>query len=502
MNIAHWLARRATAQPQKAALFHGAKAVSDYGTFHADACRIAAGLTARGVSCGDRVGIFMDNHPDWVLALYGILYAGAAVVPVNAKLHGREAAFVLADSGAVLCLTDARHESALEAENAPCRCAPPRALLGEDAQEIVHRRPDDLAWLFYTSGTTGAPKGVMITHEMIQAMTLSYSIDVDSVTGEDAALYAAPFSHGAGLYNFIHVLAGARHVFPTSGGFDVPEILDLAEELGRCHMFAAPTMVKRLTDGAVVAQRSGTGLRTIVYAGGPMYTADIIAAVDHFGPVFVQIYGQGECPMAITALSRADVADRTHPDWRQRLGSVGRAQSVVEVQIGDENGMPLPAGQAGEIMVRGAPVMPGYWNNPEASAKTLLNGWLMTGDIGHLDAAEYLTLQDRSKDVIITGGSNVYPREVEEVLLRHPQLQEVSVVGTPHAEWGEEIVAFVVGDAPDDALDALCLENIARFKRPKRYIRLDALPKNNYGKVLKTELRKQLADPHGQPPAP
>ena len=262
-------------------------------------------------------------------------------------------------------------------------------------------------------------------------------------------------------------------------------------------MFAAPTMVKRLTDGARAAGARGQGLRTIVYAGGPMYNADIIAAVDWFGPVFVQIYGQGECPMGITALSRADVADRTHPRWRERLASVGRAQSAVEVQIADENAKSLPIGTHGEIMVRGQTVMPGYWTNPDATEKTLKDGWLMTGDMGFLDAQGYLTLQDRSKDMIITGGSNVYPREVEEVLLMHASVDEVSVVGHPHPDGGEEVVAFVVGDAADAELDALCLAHIARFKRPKRYVRVADLPKNSYGKVLKTELREILKRARG-----
>lgn len=198
--------------------------------------------------------------------------------------------------------------------------------------------------------------------------------------------------------------------------------------------------------------------------------------------------------MGITALTRAEVSDRSKPGWEARLASVGRAQSSVEVRIGDADGRPVAHGTQGEIMVRGATVMPGYWNNPEATAKTLRNGWLMTGDMGEMDAAGYVTLKDRSKDVIITGGSNVYPREVEEVLMRHPQVTEASVVGRAHAEWGEEVVAFIVGEAEEAALDALCLENIARFKRPKRYLRLAALPKNNYGKVLKTELRKLLSD--------
>ena len=224
-----------------------------------------------------------------------------------------------------------------------------------------------------------------------------------------------------------------------------------------------------------------------------MYLADIVEAVEWFGPKFVQIYGQGECPMTITALSRDEVAERAHPRWRERLGSVGRAQSVVEVAIGGADGM-LPVGETGEIMVKGAPVMPGYWRDDAATARTLRDGWLMTGDVGRLDGDGYLTLVDRSKDLIISGGSNIYPREVEEVLLQHPAVHEVSVVGRPSAQWGEEVVAFVVcaREVSEGELDAYCLDNIARFKRPKGYVFLDDLPKNNYGKVLKTELRERL----------
>jgi long-chain acyl-CoA synthetase len=215
------------------------------------------------------------------------------------------------------------------------------------------------------------------------------------------------------------------------------------------------------------------------------------------GNRFVQIFGQGECPMCITALARAELADRANPRWLERIASVGVAQSLVEVRVADEHGGTLPTGETGEILARGDPVMSGYWRNAEATAKTLRDGWLWTGDLGCFDADGFLTLKDRSKDVIISGGSNIYPREVEEVLLKHPAVREVSVVGQPDAEWGEVVVAFVVcydtatRPSPSD-LDALCLANIARFKRPKQYHFIANLPKNNYGKVLKTELRNQI----------
>ena len=495
MNLALWLARSAQAGPRRPALFAGQAEVADYGTFDAQARAVAAWLIGQGVGPGDRIALFMKNTPDYLIIFYGIWYAGAAVVPINAKLHAREAAYILEDSDARIVFCSPGLETGL-GDGISCIVAPSDLyrdiLTVPPVAAVVQRGPADLAWLFYTSGTTGKPKGVIITHGMALSIALCYHSDVDPVSPDDAALYAAPLSHGAGLYNLMHVQMGARHVCPASGGFEADEILDLAAHFGRVHMFAAPTMVKRLTDHARASGRHGDGLRTIVYAGGPMYNADIIDAVDHFGPVFVQIYGQGECPMGITAMPRQIVSDRNHPDWRARLGSVGRAQSAVEVQIGDAQGHPLPVGEAGEIMVRGQTVMPGYWNNPEATAKTLINGWLMTGDVGVMDAEGYLTLHDRSKDMIITGGSNVYPREVEEVLLEHDQVIEASVIGRPHPDWGEEVIAFIVGTAPEAELDALCLSQIARFKRPKAYVRLDALPKNNYGKVLKTELRELL----------
>ncbi|HEX7922055.1 MAG TPA: AMP-binding protein, partial [Bradyrhizobium sp.] len=242
---------------------------------------------------------------------------------------------------------------------------------------------------------------------------------------------------------------------------------------------------------------NGEGLRTIIYGGGPMYTADITDAIATMGQRFVQIYGQGESPMTITALSRDWHRRSDHPRYLERLASVGSAQSVVTVRITGKDGKPLPAGETGEIEVKGLTVMLGYWNNPKGNAETLKDGWLRTGDVGRLDADGFLTLSDRSKDVIISGGTNIYPREVEEALLTHPDVREVSAIGVPDPEWGEVVVACVVledgATADDGRLDAHCLASIARFKRPKRYVYLDALPKNNYGKVLKTALREMMA---------
>ena len=502
MNLAHWLFRAAATGGDRPALMAGEAVVADYAAFRDRAAALGAALVSEGLRPGDRIALYMANCPEFLVAFWGAWIAGAAVVPVNNKLHPREAAWILGNAGAsrVFVTPDLGPGlgSVTDVPMTDVAGAAFAAMTAGGGAEPLHREEGDLAWLFYTSGTTGRPKGVMITHGMLASMSLCYMADVDRVDPADAALYAAPMSHGAGLYNPVHVLRGCRHVCPPSGGFDAGEVLELAARLGPVSMFMAPTMVRRFTDAGRARGDRAEGIRTIVYAGGPMYLADIVEAVDWFGPKFVQIYGQGECPRGITALSREDVADRAHPRWRDRLGSVGRAQAAVEVAIGDGAGAFLPPGAAGEIMVRGRTVMPGYWENPEATAKTLRDGWLMTGDVGRLDADGYLTLTDRSKDVIISGGSNIYPREVEEVLQGHPHVREVSVVGRPDPEWGEVVAAFVVPVAGAEidpmALDLFCRDHIARFKRPKLWRVLHELPKNNYGKVLKTELRRMLEE--------
>jgi len=499
MNIANWLAATARLSPLAPALLTGTRVDADYACFARRAAAIARHLREeRGCAPGDRVGLFMENSTRYLECLYGIWWAGCAAVPANAKLHAREARWIFEDSGARVVFSAGEHARAIGDLPLLQVDRPAYAELREGGGLAApHGRDEgDLAWIFYTSGTTGRPKGVMLSHGNLVAASLCYPQDVDSVAAEDAALYAAPLSHGAGLYNFIHVRAGARHVVPASGGFDAPEVLELARSLRNVSLFAAPTMVKRLVEAAKRSDADGDGIKTIVYGGGPMYQADILEALQVLGPRFVQIYGQGESPMTITVLGRRFHTDTAHPRFRERLASVGVAHSVVSVRVTGAGGAPLPPGETGEVEVKGATVMTGYWNNPQATAETLQQGWLRTGDVGRLDEDGFLTLSDRSKDVIISGGTNIYPREVEEVLLTHPQVREVSVVGAPDREWGETVVAFLVlepgAGASDAELDAHCMATMARFKRPKRYVRLDELPKNNYGKVLKTALRAQL----------
>jgi long-chain acyl-CoA synthetase len=496
--LAQLLLRTARVFPDRPAVLHGTRTLFGYGELALRVATLAGHLRGRfALQAGDRVAIFMHNAPAYLEVLYAIWHAGLVAVPVNAKLHPRELSYVLDDSGARLLFVDAM----ATAGDASCAIVDVDALHYASLLQgaAVDPCPTDganLAWLFYTSGTTGRPKGVMLSHANLLAMTLCYFSDVDAATADDAVLYAAPMSHGAGMLNFAHTLVGARHLIPESGGFAPDEILALAHRHRNVAMFAAPTMVRRLVDRCAATGTAPDGIKTIVYGGGPMYLEDIRRALDVMGDRFVQIYGQGESPMTITALSRRLLADRDHPRYLQRIASVGVAQSVVEVQVADGQGRTLACGEVGEVMVRGATVMRGYWNNPEATRQALPDGWLRTGDVGELDGDGFLTLKDRSKDVIISGGTNIYPREVEETLLMHVGVAEVSVIGRPNPEWGEEVVAFVVcrhTDITAAELDLFCLERIARFKRPKAYHFVTALPKNNYGKVLKTELRDLLA---------
>ena len=511
MNPAVWVARHGRLRPDDPALADGERVHADWATFAARTAAVAAGLRHEfGVAPGDRVAIVMRNRPEYLEAMFGVWHAGLVAVPVNARLHRDEIAYILEDSESAVVVTDAEHADDVEPLVGQAAVVAPGErwdrLTASSPAPLADRRPDDAAWLFYTSGTTGRPKGATLTNRNLLLMTLSYYADIDPVMAQDSIMHAAPLSHGSGLYGLAHVARGAVSVIPESGGAAGDEIAALLGRWPGMSFFAAPTMVKRLAGDPAIAAADLSNLKTIIYGGAPMYLADLEDALERFGPRLAQIYGQGETPMTITALSKADHADRDHPRWRDRLQSVGVARTDVEVRVVDEGDRALPAGEIGEVVVRGDVVMAGYWKQPEATSETLRGGWLHTGDVGSFDDDGYLTLRDRSKDLIISGGMNIYPREVEEALLHHAGVRSVAVVGGPDPEWGEAVVAFVVpadGGAPPpvELLDRTCLDRIARYKRPKDYRFVDALPTNNYGKVVKRELQNQLrveADPGHQ----
>ena len=498
--------RSAARFPTQPAVACGDRVVHDYASLALRTARLAAGLQSR-LSPGDRVAIVAKNHPAYVEALLACWHAGLCAVPINNKLHPAELDHVLRDSGARLAFVDEQWLASLGAADPSLAetielggAAHERMATSGDVQPPRAVAPDDPAWLFYTSGTTGRPKGVVLTHANLLAAAWCFLADVEPIRAGDAIVHAAPMSHGSGLYIVPHVLNAAVNVVPESRGFDPAEIGSLLRSWPNVCMFAAPTMVKRLVASPAMGDARLDHLKCIVYGGGPMYVEDCKAAYAALGPRLAQIYGQGESPMTITAMSRALLDDAIARDDAERIGSVGIGFAGLDVRIAGTDGAALPPGEIGEILVRGPTVMRGYWRNAEATTSTLANGWLHTGDLGVMNADGFVTLKDRSKDLIISGGSNIYPREVEEALLAHPDVLEVSVIGRPHAEWGEEVVACVVtisgrtADTLRRELDALCLGQIARFKRPRDYIFLDELPKNNAGKILKTSLRSRVND--------
>jgi len=495
MNLYTLLTTSAARHGTRDALYHGVERVLTYAELDVRARRLGTAIAQAGPA-GSRIVILAENRPEYVELLFGIWAAGAAAVPLNAKLHPREVAQILEDAGPALAFVSPDLAEAVRGAACPVveiGSTAYRAMLDKPPCQPVDPDPDALAWLFYTSGTTGRSKGAMLSHGNLQAAQIAHLADFEDVAPEHSLIHAAPMSHGSGLCMLPYVARGARQVVPANPHFEPAQVLDLCDTHPGCGMFLAPTMVRRLRLAAEAAGRRPANLRSIIYGGGPMHLAEIRASLATFGQVLTQLYGQGEAPMTITGLRRPD---HEGGDAR-RLSSVGWPRSGVEVRIAGPDGEDLPAGETGEILCRGTVVMRGYWRNPTATAATLRDGWLWTGDMGAMDEDGLVTLRDRSKDVIISGGSNIYPREVEDVLLAHPAVAEVSVVGKADPEWGEIVIAFLVaapGAAPDqNALDAFCLERLARFKRPKAYVFLEALPRNAYGKVLKRELAASLA---------
>lgn len=508
MNGATLLAKSAALHPEAVAVRHGQEALT-YAQLAERAARLGRALLDLGLNVGDRVALMQRNGLPLMESLYGCLFAGLVVVPINVRLHPKEVAFIVSDAGCRALLHSADFNVGLaqvesEFPSGLVRVSDVPSTGERDYHGMisgtepltgpVDRRPEDIAWLFYTSGTTGRPKGVMWTHRTIINLAIDYLADVYPMSPDDVVLHAAPMSHGSGTVALAAVARGAENLILHTPSFDPDAVFELIEHDRVTNIaFLAPTQVVKLVDSYQPGKHDLSSLRCLLYGGAPMYLDHLKKALATFGPVLVQVLGQGESPMTISYLSRQDHL-RLWTDGDAGLGSAGVARTSVEVRVVDSDDMPVKAGTSGEIVVRGDIVMAGYWANEDATSEALRGGWLHTGDIGSLDERGYLSVLDRSKEMLITGGNNVYPREVEEVLLTHPAVAECAVIGIPDNYWGESVHAIVAlregVSATEEELRSYCSMNLASYKKPRTVEFLQSLPKNAYGKVLKRELRE------------
>ncbi|MBM3346874.1 MAG: long-chain fatty acid--CoA ligase [Betaproteobacteria bacterium] len=518
MNLANILARSASLSAQRIALVDsdapGGSLSLTYAELWLRARRIAGGLLARGLKPGDRVALLLPNSREYVESFIGVATAGMVAVPMNIRLLESELLHMLKDSGARLLIAqDALFagrealvgvpELGVAAMRATGTLAAPKFdyefLAMADPAEPAARAPEDLASLMYTSGTTGLPKGVMLPHRSWYAVSdttrrlLGY--------GEaEVTLHAAPLTHGAGFLLLPTLASAGVNVVVTR--FEPARILKLMRDERVTNTFLVPSMIQILLDTpdpeARPAPNSHPDLKTIYYAGSPIDPGTLKGALARFGGVLVQSFGQMESPMFFTLMDRRDHARIADGSAAHLIRSAGCAIPGVKVRIVDDDGRDLPQGEAGEIALQAPQTMLGYWNRPEATAESIRNGWLHTGDVGRFDADGYLYLVDRKKDMIISGGSNVYAREVEEALLGFKGIKEAAVIGLPHPKWGEMVTAVLVSESGQPLDEALlvdyCRNHLPDYRRPKRFAWVATLPRNAYGKVLKRDLRKSMLD--------
>lgn len=509
MNVAGQLARAELQHGDSEAIRFGASSVT-YAELSERARRLGRALGEQGLEPGDRVALLQANGVEMVESMYGAWMAGMTIVPINSRTHAREAAYVVENCEARAVIYGEEHEDGLLAAlgrpeavrmislGAGDRAHSYEELLSAAAplERPVEVEAGETAWLFYTSGTTGRPKGAMLSHRNLRQMILSHLADVRSFESGEPVLHAAPLSHGSGCVLLSCVARGARNVIFPGRSFDGEKVLETVREEGtRSIAFVAPTQIVVLNRAAAAAGGAGDlPLESVCYGGAPMFAEDLRDAMALFGPVFVQIYGQGEAPMTISVLAISDHV-RFEAGGDDRIGSAGVPRTDVEICVAGEDGAELPCGARGEVMVRGDVVMSGYWDNREATDAALSDGWLRTGDIGLIDETGYLHLLDRSKDMIISGGNNIYPREVEEALLLMPEIHATAVIGVPDPYWGESVHALVVPEdgatLTEEAVIEHCRGVLSSYKKPQSVEFLDELPTNAYGKVLKRELRAE-----------
>ncbi len=513
MNLGHFLTQAARRYGERTALVWGEENWS-WTELNARVDALAAGLRARGIGKGDAILVIARNSNQMFESMWATYKLGAIWVPCNFRLTPPEVAYLGRASGARAMLYEeifSEHVDAVRSETAVldqvvCIGSPREgesgyeALvaenLGSDFAEVSVQR-DDPCWYFFTSGTTGRSKAAVLTHGQMCFVVNNYLADqMPGLGPDDASLVVAPLSHGAGVHAMPQVARGAKSVLLPGSSFDEEALWRLVEQHRVGNMFTVPTILTRMVRHPAVDHYDHSSLRHVIYAGAPMYREDQVAALKKLGKVIVQYYGLGEVTGSITYLP-AEVHDLE--DDAMPVGSCGFARSGMEIVIRDPEGVLLPAGERGEICVRGPAVFAGYLDNPEANAAVFRDGWFHTGDLGYLDERGFLYLTGRASDMYISGGSNVYPREAEEVLLTHPAVEEVAVLGVPDPKWGEAGVAVVV-KSPDYAESALSsaellghLEGkLSRYKFPQHFVFWDELPKSGYGKVPKHLIRQEL----------
>jgi fatty-acyl-CoA synthase len=506
MNLGQLLGQAACKYPERIALVHGAQQWT-WQQINQRVNAVACALKAQGALPGQRLLVQLKNGLPLFESAFIAFKLGMVWVPVNFRLTPSEVAYMAQSSTSSIMLT--QQEFAAHAQAA---CAAHAGLLRviytDDAAQsyqalITTPVPDNFApvdvdyhhplWFFYTSGTTGRPKAAVLTHGQMAFVVTNHLADLlPGLTQHDASLVVAPLSHGAGIHALVNVARGALTVLLPGDSLDCDAAYALIEKHRVGNMFTVPTILKRLAEFDGAGRYDHSSLRHVIYAGAPMYRVDQARAIQTLGCVIVQYFGLGEVTGNITVLR----ADEHAMDNGKYLPSCGTARAGMEVAILDAAHQRAPTGVQGEICTRGPAVFAGYWNNSEATAQAFAGGWFHTGDLGVMDARGFVTITGRSSDMYISGGSNVYPREVEELLLTLDGIQEVAVVGMPDAQWGESGVAVVVAHT-GVSLNAQQIQaqldgKLSRYKWPKNYVFWEALPKSAYGKIAKKDVKAQL----------
>ncbi|CUJ26794.1 acyl-CoA synthetase [Achromobacter xylosoxidans] len=514
MNLAHFLVQAARRHPARAALVCGEARLS-WRELDARTAALARALAEHGVGKGDRVLVHARNSFAFAETLFAVLRLGAVWVPTNCRISPDEAVYLARAAGvkAFLCEGQSPAHAAAVAQAMPDLALLARLGPGEfgaaDTASLIDARLqdapaacvdvdyDDPCWFFFTSGTTGHPKAAVLTHGQMAFVLTNHLCDLmPGTTEHDVSLVVAPLSHGAGIHFLTQVARAAATVLPEGERFDPEEAWRLVQAHRVTNMFTVPTIVKLLVEHPAVDAFDHTSLRYVIYAGAPMYREDQKRALAKLGRVLVQYFGLGEVTGNITVLPPAQHHDGDGPE--ARVGTCGYERIGMQVSIQDEAGNPLPAGRTGEICVCGPAVFAGYYDNPAANAKAFRNGWFRTGDLGYQDDAGYLYITGRESDMYISGGSNIYPREVEEKVLAHPAVAEAAVLGVPDPVWGEVGVMVCVlrpGETlEEEALLAWLGSRMARYKLPRQVFFWDALPRSGYGKITKKLVREALRE--------